>query len=268
MHIVCNTHRLYLWKNDEPERPMLPGECPLCVAESCAIRVPPAAPTGWWLHYEALRRQAVPIANAVLTNMHDNTEKESTGTSLLHLPIDEVLGWTDSPQLSLDFLTVPHDEMDAWVMLNIPTERRPSKPTLPVWKRHLQEEHPVPEAPSPVGMVMRYDPAGSTALMIVETVSAQHGGPVDRFYGSQCMGGAVGASADQCQPAGDTDIVTWVRIRYELEDDAKRAEVREHLRAKRDDFLRLTELRRQHLAAVPKAPPTDDQLADFPGATP
>lgn len=94
--------------------------------------------SGWWLHCETLKRQAIPIHLAVLTNCHDNADKESTGAAFLALPIDQVLGWTDSAQVALDFLTISDESLDAWLDMFVPVERRPSRPMLPVHKRHLQ----------------------------------------------------------------------------------------------------------------------------------
>lgn len=96
-----------------------------------------AKPVGWWLHYESLKRQAVPIDRAVLTNCHDKVDKEGGGAGFLCLPIDEVLGWTDSPQVALDFLTISMESLDAWMDMFVPVERRPSVPLEPVHQRHM-----------------------------------------------------------------------------------------------------------------------------------
>lgn len=96
---------------------------------------PRTPPAGWWLHYEAVVRRAVPVPVAVLTNCHDNTEKESTGAGLVMLPIDEVLGWTESAQVAMDFLTIHADSLDAWLDMFVPVERRPSVPVSPVHQR-------------------------------------------------------------------------------------------------------------------------------------
>ena len=94
-----------------------------------------AQPRGWWLHCEAIKRQSVPIDKAILTNCHDRLDKESQGTGVVCLPIDEVLGWTDSAQTALDFLTIAPDSMDAWLDMFVPVERRPSVPLEAEYKR-------------------------------------------------------------------------------------------------------------------------------------
>jgi len=51
-----------------------------------------------------------------------------------------------------------------------------------------------------VGHIVRYGP-GSTALMRVEMVSAQHGGSGPRYFGRQYFGGSVGAYERDCTAA-------------------------------------------------------------------
>jgi hypothetical protein len=77
-------------------------------------------------------RNAVPVALAILTNQHDERDQDGT-----RLPIDEVLGWTDSPQTAMDFLTVANESLDAWLDLFVPVEKRPSVPIAP---RHVREQ--------------------------------------------------------------------------------------------------------------------------------
>ena len=62
--------------------------------------------------------------------------------------------------------------------------------------------------PAKIGNMLRYG-SGETALMIVTHVSEGHGGALARYYGRQCMGGAVGAYHDQCTPATHADQAVW-----------------------------------------------------------
>jgi hypothetical protein len=97
------------------------------------------------------------------------------------------------------------------------------------WQQHVAENYvPRPErvdaaarlpaGPADayaVGTILRYD-RGKTALMRVDTISANHGGKGEhRYYGAQCMGGLVGAYHTDCKPADAADVVTWARCHPE-----------------------------------------------------
>jgi hypothetical protein len=65
--------------------------------------------------------------------------------------------------------------------------------------------------PLKVGDVIRYLD-GPTALMRVERISRNHGGPnVDRYYGIQHFGGGVGAYADSCRCATADEVALYER---------------------------------------------------------
>ncbi len=80
---------------------------------------------GWWLHCSAILRQAVPVHLCIITNQHDNTTADAGHDATPRIPIDEVLGWTDVPQLALDFLTVNRESVEDWIKHFIPIERQP-----------------------------------------------------------------------------------------------------------------------------------------------
>ena len=75
----------------------------------------------------------------------------------------------------------------------------------------LVQQATVPQ-PWPIGTVLRYS-AGSTALMLVEDVSENHGDPGQhRYWGRHCLGGVHGAYHDDCRLASAQDLATWARL--------------------------------------------------------
>ncbi len=80
-------------------------------------------PHGWWLHAEAIKRSAVPVSLAIITNQHDHTQDTA---GFVAIPIDEICGWTDNAQFAMDFLVIHADSLDAWLDMYIPKERRGS----------------------------------------------------------------------------------------------------------------------------------------------
>lgn len=59
-----------------------------------------------------------------------------------------------------------------------------------------------------VGDIVRYA-TGPTALMKITHVSRKHDGVTDRFFGWQCLGGLIGAYADECSPINPNDQREW-----------------------------------------------------------
>lgn len=69
-----------------------------------------------------------------------------------------------------------------------------------------------------IGDILRYG-EGSTALMRVAYISANHGGKGHhRYYGQQCMGGTCGAYENNCEPASTADRKTWHEVRQKYAD--------------------------------------------------
>lgn len=56
------------------------------------------------------------------------------------------------------------------------------------------------------GDIVRYD-EGSTALMKITHISIKNGGA--RYYGTQCMGGNVGAYSYDVTHASELDLKEW-----------------------------------------------------------
>lgn len=74
--------------------------------------------------------------------------------------------------------------------------------------------NPVPPAqsrdfmPYPIGEILRYSD-GPTALFRVESVNHSDDPSRCRYYGTQCLGGVVGAYHKDCVPPDNNDLAMW-----------------------------------------------------------